>query len=123
MAASCCFTLGARGLGLQRLYIGGDVVRPNSAQRQPTAVAPRQKTRAGPRISAAGVRISDIGGEEFDIAPGGRFAEAADQRRDQGAVGRGRERAGLEDGGELVWGCHGPYPSTKVTHDKRRYHS
>jgi hypothetical protein len=43
---------------------------------------------------------------EFNVAPGGRFAEVAVQRRDQGAVGRGRERAGRED--RMVGGVVGP---------------
>jgi hypothetical protein len=117
-----------RGLGLQRLYIGGDVVRPDSAQRQRTAVAPGEETRAAPRISAPGVGVADIGGEEFDVAPGGLVAELGDERGDSICVGLlGRKAGGRDDGGELVggwvWGCHGPYPSTKVTHDKRRYHA
>ena len=50
------------------------------------------------------------------VAPGGRFAEVADRRRDQGAVGRGRERAGCEDRGKLVGGVMGP--TLVPTHDK-----
>ena len=36
---------------------------------------------AGPGIGSACVRVADVGGEEFDRAPGGFLAEIGDQRR------------------------------------------
>jgi hypothetical protein len=78
-----------------------------------------EKLVAGPRVSPARVRVADIRGEEFDVAPGGRLAGVRDQRRHQmGAVGQGRERAGLDGRGKLVGGCHAPFPTTNLTHDK-----
>ena len=93
-------------------------------ERQAAILAPGEELAAGPRIGPARVRVADVGGEEFDVAPGGRLAGVGDQRRhEMAAVGRGRECAGLEDRGELVGGRHGPFPSTNLTHDKGRYHA
>jgi hypothetical protein len=67
---------------------------PDRRQRQPAILAPGEELIAGPRVSPARVRVADIGGKEFDIAPGGRLAGVGDQRRHQmAAVGQGRERA------------------------------
>jgi hypothetical protein len=63
---------------LERLYIGGDIERPDRRQRQPAAIlAPSEELVAGPRVSPARVRVADVGGEEFDVAPGGRLAASA----------------------------------------------
>ena len=114
-----------RGMGLlERLDISGDIERPDRRQRQPAILAPGEELVAGPRVSSARVRIADIGGEEFDIAPGGRLAGVGDQRRHKMGVDRGRELAGLEDRGKMmVGGCHDPFPSPNLTHDKGRYHA
>ena len=103
-AASCCFTPGARMGLLQRLDISGDIERPDRGQRQPAILAPGEELPAGPRVGPARVRVADVGGEEFDVAPGGLLAGVGDQRRHQMAVDRGRERAGLEDGGKMMVG-------------------
>ena len=59
---------------------------------------------AGPRVSPARVRIADIRGKEFNIAPGGRLVGVGDQRRHQMAVvGRDRERAGFEGAAGSWW--------------------
>ena len=71
-----------RNLGLQLLYICGDVVWPDRCRRQVLILAPREEPGAGPRIGPARVRVADVGGEEFDIAPRGLVAEISDERRD-----------------------------------------
>jgi len=93
---------------LECLYISGDIERPDRGQRQPAILAPGEELATGPRVSPARVRVADIGGEEFNVAPGGRLASVGDQRRHQmAAVGQGRERARLDSGGEV-----GHYGST-----------
>jgi hypothetical protein len=71
----------SRGLRLELLYIGGDVVRPDRGEREATLLTPREKLSACPGIRSAGVRIADVGGKEFHIAPAGLVAEVGDQRR------------------------------------------
>jgi hypothetical protein len=69
-------------------------------------------------------RVADVGGEEFEVAPGGGLAGVGDQGRHERRVGLGREGGRFEGCGELVvMGCHGPYPSTNLMHDKGRYHA
>jgi hypothetical protein len=106
-----------RGVSLpQALYIQGDVIRPDRRQRQAAILAPGEELATGPRVSPARVRVADIGGEEFDVAPGGRFAGVGDQRRHEMAVGRGGERTGFKDGGKMVvGGRHEPFPSMNLT--------
>ena len=48
---------------------------------QAAILAPGEERAACPRIGAARVRVADVGGEEFDIAPGGRIAGIGDERR------------------------------------------
>ena len=72
---------------LARLYIGGDIMRPDRRQRQAALVAPGEETGACPGIGPARIRVADVGGEEFDVAPGGRIAGVGDQRRHQIGVG------------------------------------
>jgi hypothetical protein len=67
--------------GLQLLDVGGDIVRPDRSEPQTTVVAPAEIPVACPETGPAGVRVADIGGEEFDIAPSGLVAEIGDQRR------------------------------------------
>ena len=57
-------------------------MRPDAHRRQAAILAPREKPAAGARVGSARVRVADIGGEEFDIAPGGCVTEIGDQRRD-----------------------------------------
>ena len=89
----------------------GDVEWSDRGQRQPAILTPGEELMAGPRVSPARVRIADIRGKEFNIAPGGRLAGVGDQRRHQMAVvGRDRERAGFEGCGKLVVGGSWPLP-------------
>ena len=86
---------------LERLYICGDIVRPDRGQRQAAVLAPGEEPAARAGVGPTRVRVADVGGEELDVAPAGRFAGAGDQRRDQ-VGGRGCEGAGIggvEDGG------------------------
>jgi len=93
---------------LARLYICADINRPDRAERAPPCFAPGEELAAGAGVGAAGIRVANVGGEEVDIAPGGRLAGGGDQRRDHGGgVGRRCERPGLggvEHGRELVGG-------------------
>src|SRR6202011_2737481 len=68
-------------LVLQLLYISGDVMGPDRGRREATIFAPGEEPGAGPGVSAARVRVADVGGEEFDVAPGCFVAEIGDQRR------------------------------------------
>jgi hypothetical protein len=56
-------------------------VCPDRRRRQTTVFAPGEKPVAGSGIGAARVRVADVGGKEFDVAPGGFIAEISDQRR------------------------------------------
>jgi hypothetical protein len=68
-----------RRVGLvARLYIGGDIMRPDCRQCQTAFVAPGEETRASPGIGAACVRVADVGGEEFDVAPGSQVTGVRD---------------------------------------------
>ena len=79
---------------LECLDISGDIERPDRGQRQAAIVAPGEELAAGPRIGPARVRVADVGGEEFDVAPGGLLAGVGDQRRhEMAAVGQGRRAA------------------------------
>ena len=71
-----------RDLGLQLLDIGADIMRPDRRRRQAAILAPGEEPAARASIGAARVRVTDVGGEEFDIAPRRRVAEIGDQRRD-----------------------------------------
>ena len=82
--------------------IPGHVDGPDCRQSQAAFIAPGKKLLACARVGSPRVRIADVGGEEFDVAPGGRVAGVSDQRRHKmGDVGR-RERAGSDDCGEPV---------------------
>jgi hypothetical protein len=96
-------------------------VRPDCTQRQAALLVAGEKPGACPGVGPARVRVADIGGEELDVAPTCLVTEIGDQGRHYVGVGRRRrlERAGFDDGGELVgWGCHGPFPSTDLAYDK-----
>ena len=87
---------------LQLLHPGRHVERPDRRERQAAIFAPGEEPGARPGISPARVVVVDVGGEEFDVAPAGLLAEVGDERRHYIGVGRCRERAGRDDGGELV---------------------
>jgi hypothetical protein len=53
-------------------------MRPDRRRHQAAFFAPGKEPVAGPGISAARVRVADVGGEEFDIAPRGFLAEIGD---------------------------------------------
>jgi hypothetical protein len=80
---------------LERLYISGNIERPDRGQLQPAPFSPRKELDTRSSIGTAGVRVADIGGEKFDVALGGRVAGVGDQRRHQVAVGERRERGRL----------------------------
>ena len=73
-----------RSLAAVTLYISRDVERTDGRQLQ---VAPSEKATARTSIGAACVRVSDIGREDVDVAPGGLLAGIGDQR----AAGRRRQ--------------------------------
>jgi hypothetical protein len=66
---------------LQLLYIGGDVMWADTGRHEAAILAPGKEPVAGPGVSAARVRVADVGREEFDIAPGRLVAEIGDQGR------------------------------------------
>jgi hypothetical protein len=71
-----------RELSRSRLDPGGDVHRLDGADRRHAhARAPRQEFIGGAGIGAAGVRVTDVGGEEFEEAYAGSFAGGDDERR------------------------------------------
>jgi hypothetical protein len=78
---------------LERLYIGGDIMRPDRRQRQAVVVTPGEEPGASPRIGAPRIRVADVGGEEFDIAPAGGIAGGGDQRRIKKRQGPSRPNA------------------------------
>src|SRR5229473_2715444 len=81
-------------------------------------VAPVEKFAGGTIVGFAGIRVADVGGEEFDEAPAGMPAARSDQCRDDG-IGCGqkydREIAGI--------GLHGAHYASSLMNDKGRYHS
>ena len=102
-AASCCFT--------PALHASPAVLSPRPPrrtagcrERRAAIFAPGEKPAAGARIGPAGVIVVDVGGKEFDIAPGGLVAGVGDECRYYIGVDRGRERGWFDDGGELVVG-------------------
>ena len=56
-------------------------MRPDRRRRQASVFAPGEEPAACARVGPARVRVADIGGEEFDIAPRRRVTEIGDQRR------------------------------------------
>ena len=77
-------------------------MRPDSGQRQATAVAPGQESGAGARVGPPRVRVANVGGEEFDVAPARAIAGVGDQRRHQVSVGRGREGTEWDKGRKMI---------------------
>jgi hypothetical protein len=79
----------ARKVGSAPARDGGPIHKMHAAHvgsKAPVAVA-----RAG--VGPARVRVADIGGEEFDVAPAGGVAGVGDQRRHYVGVARTGERA------------------------------
>jgi len=70
-----------RGLRLQLLYIGGDVMRPDRRERQAALVAPGEELATRPGVRSTRVWVANVGGKEFDITPTRLFAEIGDDRR------------------------------------------
>ena len=85
-AASHCLTLGGAKLAPEALDPGGDVHRLDVEQAEAGMVAPVEEFGDRPEVSAAGVRVADVGGEEFDEAAAGMRAARGDQRRHGGVV-------------------------------------
>ena len=56
-------------------------MRPDRRERQAALLAPTKKLAACAGIGTARVRVTDVGGEKFDVAPGGLVAEIGDERR------------------------------------------
>jgi hypothetical protein len=95
-----------RDLKLQLLYINGDIVRPDCRRRLAVIVAPREKPVAGSGIGPARVRVADIDGDKFDVAPGGFFAEIGDQRRDERSAPAAQARPGIHLSSRVTtWRC------------------
>ena len=85
---------------LERLNISCDNDRPDRGPRRAAIFAPDEELGAGRCVSSARVRVADIRGEEFDVAPGGFFAFGADELRDKmAAVGQGVSAPGLRGRG------------------------
>ncbi len=57
---------------------------------------PPQLRDLSSKAPPACVVVVDVGGEEFDVAPGGLLAEIGDERRHYIGVGRCRERTGRQ---------------------------
>jgi hypothetical protein len=70
-----------RMLLLQDLYIRRDIEGPDRGERQAALLAPGEEPGACPGMGPVRVRVADVGGEEFDIAPAGVIPEIGDQRR------------------------------------------
>jgi hypothetical protein len=66
------------------------VHRLNVEQTEAGLVAPIEEFACGAAIGFAGVRVADVGGEEFDQAAAGVLAPRGDHRRDGGG-GRSQE--------------------------------
>jgi hypothetical protein len=72
---------------LQFFYPRRNVERSDRRQRQTAIVTPGEEPAARARIGAPRVRVADVGGEEFDVAPARLLAEIGDQHRHQVGVG------------------------------------
>jgi hypothetical protein len=88
---------------LQALYIGRDVVRADGRKCQAALLAPGEEPGAHPGIGSTCMRVADIRGEEFDIAPARIIADVGDQRRHhQRRVHVGGRDLGLGNGGRKL---------------------
>ena len=92
-AARHCLTLGAA------TRPGALNARPTGSEYEPAVLAPDEKAPADPRIGAARVRVADVGGEEFHIAPACPFARLGGDRGYE-LVGRNREWAARPEPGQ-----------------------
>jgi hypothetical protein len=79
--------------------MGRDIKWPDRGERQVALLAPGEKPGARPGVRPARVRVADVGGEEFDIAPARVIPDVSDQRRhgQRRVRVRGRD-PGLGDG-------------------------
>ena len=66
---------------------------------------PIEKLGHGAAVGSAGVRVADVGGEEFQEANAGMLAGGGDQDRNEGATGWRRQW------GELI---HASYHTTRL---------
>jgi hypothetical protein len=99
-AASCCFTPGAP---CSCCSCSIHAATSNGHEHQAAIFVPGEEPATGPRIGAARVRVADIGGEEFDVAPAGLVTGVGDERRHHGRpVFHNRGRGGFDDRGKLV---------------------
>ena len=55
---------------LKCLYISGDIEWLDRGQRQPAILAPGEELITGAGVCTARIRVADIGGKEFYVAPG-----------------------------------------------------
>jgi hypothetical protein len=77
-------------------------MRPDRRRHQAAVFTPGEKSVAGSGVSTAGIWVANVGGEEFDIAPGGFVTEIGDQCRDdvqRPRVGTDLLRSGSVRGG------------------------
>jgi hypothetical protein len=92
MAASCCLTrLGH--LAADLLDIGGNRQRIDFLELQPPPLSPVEELFDRPRVSPAGIAVTDVGSEELDEAQARPFVAGADggwQRLDAEADQRWR---------------------------------
>ena len=68
---------------LHEFNIAGHVIGPDGWQGQAARLAPGQKVPTGAGIGPAGVRVADVGSEEFCIAPACLLTQIGNQGRDQ----------------------------------------
>ena len=98
MAARCCFD-GRRRVGLRQLLdVGGHHHRLDLLQRQTPVFAPVSEPVGGHQVGHAGVRVADVGGEEFP-EPGFGFIGAGEQ--DRGGPVRNPAHRRVVDGDQL----------------------
>jgi hypothetical protein len=95
--------------------VAGHVDGADRHQCEAALIAPGEKLLARTRIGSSRVRVADVGGEEFQIAPRGLVAGVGDQRWHQVGVVRGGEHAGSDDCGELIGHSIFPRSSSFVT--------
>ena len=90
--------LGVRLLVLS-LNVGGDDGGTNLAEvMNSVPTAPRKKVGHGPTVGPAGVRVPDVGGEEFDDPPSSTIARGDDQGRQPVDAGAGQVAIWNSDG-------------------------
>jgi lysophospholipase L1-like esterase len=85
-----------------------------AASVRPALLAPGEEPGAGPCVGSAQMRVADVGGEEFDVAPAGVIAEIGDQRRhDRRRAQVGRCDLGLSEVEMDRQGSRGPMRNSR----------